>query len=569
MAEQTIKLDNGDTIIYELDRRNTMFYLKDLYKYRMADSSSAIVQGTGKWIPNEDDMVYDFANGLMRVSRQDLTDYHVDLVSWDLPKNTSDVSQEDVLVGVGPGTTSESYRVYIDTRTFPYGLDINGRLKMYGAQAKEVRVFRGTDISETGEVVSAYYNQSGDYISDAIPMVLAETTGVNISVKAPIKGFTSKLLNNGDVVTVVSYSDTDTIIDIAKMLVHRTNIVRHAQDADKRIVSIEVISPYLSKTEPNRLEVPINSTAASLAMQGKVTYNDGSTAIYDIVDETANGKMKLLGFQYWSPSISGRPQDMMLTYTPAEGEYSYLQGETGNGDVTQPYTVVGLPSDPAYSLKLFAFPTWVSSVVGYTLEFWMYDLTRAVAYRVPKSAIELVEPSPSFDGLNYLSTQYMTFAVNLNVLDAKYGTARHVQQVQISLLRDGSIRQSNWKLKFAANQQYWYGDTLEAVVKASGAGLSTINIGQGQTDQAVWLQRVFYNAEMLYDPQTENVVPTPTHFVIMTKTRSYEVPLSQWAQDVTFINDMGEGATVYVKWIRRLANTDLQLGVSGIPLHNA
>jgi len=571
MAEVEKKLSNGDTVIYfEGKRRKIEFNLDDIYKYRLVDDGSAIVRGKGTYVPMEGDRVWDWQLGFFRVARVDLTDYHVDLTFWEAPQAGSDIDLEDKLLGVGPGYTSESYRVYIDSTVFPHRLDMNSRLRAYGSGAKEVRIFMGVNVTDTGEVISQYYNANTmDYVGDAIPLEVVRTDDPNnLAIKSPRSAWTTKDVADGELVTAVVYNDQGSVTDMFKLLVQNTNVVRHPEDADKRVRAIELISPYLSSSEPNTLLVPLNVTVATLAMRAKVTYIDGSTATLDVTDETANGKFILGGLKYWSPSVSGQEQELTLFYQLSDGEeYSYLQGETANGKVKQTYKIRAKDVDYAYSLKLYAFPAWISGVQGYGLEYWLYDLTRKVARKVPKAAISLGTDGAPFDGLDYTSTQHVKFGVDLSVVDVAYGDATHAQSMQIALLRDGGVNLSNWKVKFAGNQTDWFGDGLVAKVKAGSNGLSTVNFGLGLTDQAAWLEKVYYSASPLYDIQTEPRAPAPTHFIVVTKTRTVEVLISQWKNDITFINDLTEGQTIYLKWIKRLAGGDLQLGVSGFPVH--
>lgn len=571
MADIEKKLSNGDTIIIA-DRRNDTLNLVDVYKYRLVDSGPEIVDGTGKYVPKQDDLIYDFAIGWMRVARVDESDYHVDLTIWKLPTNDDDVDNVDELLGVGPGSTSESYRVYIDTRVFPHRLDVNSRLRAYSDTAKEIRVFRGYDISPTGQVISANYDpETKEYLGDAIPMKLVQTADPgNLGIMAPMSGYTTIGLKNGAPVTVVTYNMAGSPIDIARMLVHNTNVIRHPEDYAKRVKSIELISPYLSKTEPNVLEVPLNATQATLSLRAKVTYTNGQTSTQDVSDETSNGKFILVGFTYWSPQIPGEEQKLTLFYSLSEGEeYSYLQGETANGKVREEYYIRAMPVDPAYTLKLFSFPVWKDSVSGYVLEHWLCDLARQITRRAPKAAVSLVDGSGAFDGLDFTTNQRLRFGVDLSVVDPAYAGHRFAQLVQIALLRPGgSVGAGNWKVKFSDNQLGWYGDQLQATVHSGSAGLSTVNIANNISNKDVFLDTLYYSTNPLYDPQTEVAAPAPTHFVLVTKTRSFEVPISQWATNVTFVNDLLEGETLYIKWIKRTYDSDLQLGVSGLPVHS-
>lgn len=574
MAENVIPLPDGGYVVTDKDRYyNVTMNIKNLFKYRLVDDGSDIVAGEGHYVPNVDDMVFAFELGMFRVSRVDYTTFVADLVLWEAPKSQSDIGVEDVLLGVGPGYQSETWRCFIDTRTFPHRLQVNKALHLYGDECKSLIIYNGINITATGEVISAYYDQSGDYVSEEIPLTLVATEKLdNRSIKAPIMGYTSKKFPDGALVTAVAYNDQGMQISYAKLLVMNTNLTRRPDESMKRVRSIELLSPYLSKTEPNTLRVPLNYTVASLVLQGRVTYIDGKQRIFDVVDETANGKFKLLGLKYWSPSITGTPQDLDLVYSLSESEeYSYLQGETWNGAVREPYRIIAEPNDPARSLKLYAYPTWAGDVIGYVLDYWLFDLNRQVARRVPRGAVSLDPTSAPFDGQEYTIAQHLKFGVDLYAVDVEYGQgARHVQSSQITLLRAGSIANStNWKLRFSGNQKGWYGEALQAVVKAGTGGVSTVNIANGAANKEVFLEKLYYGTEPLYDPQVENKAPEPTHFIIVTKTRTVTVPIGQWMNDIAFINDLTEGETIYVRWIKRGAGgLDLQLGVSGLPTHS-
>lgn len=569
MAEVEIPLGNGDTVIVFKDRRRLQFDLQDLYQYSLLDSGNEVVKTlAGKHIPNENDLVHDFEMGWFRVSRVDYTTYVAELAIWEVKDEGPTLEQLDVLLGTGPGYASETWRCYLDTRVFPHLLQVDNQLHIRGSESHEIRIFKGVNVSASGEVISAYY-VNNEYVNDAIPLEVYATTKLdNVAEKVPKMGYTSRKLNDGEVVTAVTYNIHGTPIDYNKLLIHNTNLTRRPDEAQKRVQGIKLISSRLSSSEPNVIEVPVNITAASLAMRAQVIYTDGTTAIMDVVDEEANGKFKLDGLKYWSPTVGGREQEVTLTYELSQNEeYSYLQGQTANGRVTEPYLIRGIESDPAYSLKLYAFPTWKDDVNGYLLDYWLYDATRQTALRVPRNAVELHQDSSPFNGIDFTTIQNMKVGVKMGLIDPSYGDYVHVQQFMVSLLRSGGQRLSNWKMKFSGNQPDWYGDNLMAKVTSAGGGLSNIELANGFTKQEDWLATLYARINPLYDNANEPGAPTPTHVIITTNTRTFELPISQWATKTVFVNDVAEGGTIYLKWIKRMINGDLQLGVSGVPVH--
>lgn len=570
MAEVTIPLGNGDSVIINKDRRRLQFDLQDLYKYSLLDSDNVVVKTEfGKWVPNENDLVHDFEMAQwFRVSRVDYTTYVAELAVWETKDEGPTLAELDVLLGTGPGYASETWRCYLDTRVFPHLLQLDNQLHIRGSESHEIRVFKGVNVSASGEVISAYY-VNNEYVNDAIPLEVYATTKLdNVAEKVPKMGYTSRKLNDSEVVTAVTYNIHGTPIDYNKLLIHNTNLTRRPDEAQKRVQGIKLISSRLSSSEPNVIEMPVNITAASLAMRGQVTYTDGSIAIMDVVDEEANGKFKLDGLKYWSPSVGGREQEVTLTYELSQNEeYSYLQGQTANGRVTEPYLIRGIESDPAYSLKLYAFPTWKDDVNGYLLDYWLYDATRQTALRVPRNAVELHPDSSPFNGIDFVTIQTMKVGVKMGLIDPSYGDYVHVQQFQVSLLRSGGQQQTNWRMKFSGNQPDWYGTNLQARVTNAGGGLSNIEMANGFTKLEDWLGAVYTPINPLYDNANEPGAPTPTHVIITTNTRTFELPISQWATPTVFVNDVIEGGTIYLKWVKRMINGDLQLGVSGLTVH--
>lgn len=566
MTDRVIALPNGDSIILgQEDRRNVEFNIKDLYKYKFVESSQSVYT-SGKYVPKIDDKVYDYALGYFRVTA--VRDYVAELTKWELPKEPSQSGVEDILLGTGPGYTSETWVALLDTTKFPHLLDIDSRLHVYGSEAKEVIIYHGVNITDSGEIVSAMYDQSNNYTGPAIPLEVVATTKLNnVAIKTPKMGYCRRELHDGELVTAVVHNVHGNVISINKLKIHRTNLVRRPEESDRRIQSIELISPYLSKTNLNTLEVDINATVETMALRGKVNFSNGESMVMDVGDDDSSSKFRLLGIKYWSPTIMSTAAEMTLVYRlDRTGEIAYLQGETATGQITRTYKIIPKPVNPAFTLKLYVFPRWTNPINGWTLDYWLYDLERQVGRRVTSGAVSLSEGSQVFDGRDYTRVQRLNLSVNLTMVDPSYGGHRHVQSVQIALLREGSQTGNKWKVKSSSNQVEWFGDGLEARISSAGAGLFTLDMKNGAINGTEWLEKMYYKLDPLHDPRNEVKAPEPTHMNIVTSQRTVEVPVNQWNTPITFINDLKQGETLYIQWIKRLANNDLQLGVTGIPV---
>lgn len=579
MIDREITLPSGDTILINEDRRSLQFYVGDLYKYRLVEQSQDVITRGGKYVPNVDDIVIDYDLGMFRVSYVDPTTYVANLNKWDLKDNTPEVSEEDRFLNSGTGYQSESWRIFLDTRTLPYHLEIDEGFRTYGNKSVYIKLFKGIDTSENGIIISAYYNQNGEYVSDRIPLeVVANVRDDvfsphavinNIAIKAPKIGYTTKDLNNGEYVTLVAYSQDGTPVRSARFLIHKTNIYRRVEDTQRRVTGIQLLTSYLSETESNRIYVPININVASIILIGRVSYEDGTYRDIPVGEEGTNSKFMIYGLKYWSPTVAGIPQKVHLVYQLSQSEeYSRMEGESESGLVKEAYQIVASELDPSMSLKLFAYPMWLNPTVGYALNYWLYDLARQEYHKVPANVVEFTETSRVFDGGDYSSAQTLTVGVRLGEVDSKWGTHRHVQTFQIALLRDGNLPATNWRVRHTTSQSRWFGEGKEALVSVGTGQLRVFDLTCGYTDLDVWLEEMYYIQNPLYDNLSESRAPRPTHFILDTGVNTYDIPVENWNNQFSVISNLLQGETVYLHFVRRDVNGELQLATTGIPTHN-
>lgn len=521
----------------------------------------------GSYVPNPDDMVHDWDQGFFRVAGVDYTTGLSDLRPWTININPTEISNEDILLGSGPGYQSEMWRVYLDTRKIPHLFQVDGRLHIYGSAAQYVKIFLGTDVSINGQVISAFYDQNNTFLGENIPLELVGTETIdNIAIKAPMTGFTNLSLDDGEVVTVVVYSANGSVVSKAKMLIDNTSLVRRTDASKKYVTGIRLESPFLSEADPALIEFPINVTIATVAMIGVVMYSDGSEVRMPI---SADGSTRftLFGLNHYVPTIEGQTVPLTLNYVLAADEYAFIQGPTANESITERYRAKTIKADNSYSVKLFVYPVWKDSINGYTLDFWLYNLDRLEYFRVPKNLVEVTAGARNFDGLDFLTVQKLSLSVNLGAIDAKYSSYRHTQTFNVSLKAPGTDRLTNWTINFNPSEIDEFGEGLEAKLTFINTNNWLLNIGNDYNSKEEWLRHLFYATQPLYDTFSEIEAPAPNYFAVRSKLRRTEYSIEQWNSDLTFLNDMLEGETIFIEWIRRTPTTDLQLGVTGLPIH--
>lgn len=519
----------------------------------------------GQYVPNVGDFVVDPDQGFFIVTAVDYTTGESTLTEWSIPTKTDTDKEEDVLVSVGISPVAESYRAFLDTSVTPHVIAPSGRLHVYGSDIEYYKLFKGTDITSTGKVIGFVRDTNGNVLGENIPFEEVASAGTTTkAIKAPTPCYTTETMEDGERVTLAAYSKEGHLRSYTGLVVVNSGAARYLSAARRYVKSIAISSPWLSSSDPTVIEVPINAPFQTLPMTGVVSYSDGSTETMSL----ENSRMTLKGRESFVPSVTGMTYDLVLTYQLASDELSYEQSPTTDRILTQRYTAKTLAPDNAYSVKLFMYPVWSTSTGQYQLEYWLYNIDRQTFYNVT-SHVELGTNSVGFDPSTYGTLQTVTVAVDLNKVDTKFKQFRHYQQFQVTLVAKGTENSTNWMVKFTSAQSGFGKDVTAKITQQNGVNAATLNIKQDATSKELWLQKLFYAIEPLYNDVTgtETMAPAPTHFRVVTNHNKYERTVDQWDQTFDIVNDLDQGAVLYIEWIYRTDSTDLQLGITGLPVH--
>ncbi len=543
-------------LIRDPNRSFSTWNIKDIYNG---------TANTGYYVPNVDDLVIDWDEGWFRVIAVDLTTGLSTLDKWTPPREAEGISTEDILLGSGPGVVAESYRAYLDTSVMPHTLACDSRLHLYGTQAGYIKIFKGVNIGVDGDVISAYYDQSGNFLGENIPLELvAMPSQNNLAIKSPMVGYTLREFDDGEVVTAVVYSDDGQTLSTAKLLIKNTAFIRTTDASMKYIQSIDLESPFISASNPRLIQYPINMPVASLNLFGVVTYSDGSK-IRLPVDGT---KFSVFGLDNYIASIQGQELPVALVYNLSENEYNYMANPSGPRTISKEYKATTLEADGAYSIKLFTYPVWIDELHGYRLETWMYNLDRQRVYNVT-NYVQAAQGSRAFDPVTYGSVQRISLAVDMNRVDSAYARYRHAQTFEIALLTEGTEQLvDNWTVGFSPNQDPPYGREMEAKAKMVNQNLWQLRIDNLETMFDRWLDKTYYATQPLFDPEAENRAPAPNYFAIVFDTYRVEFPISQWDKILQLTRMPDEGRPIFIQWIKRSDTNDLQLGISAMACHH-
>lgn len=514
--------------------------------------------GTGNVVPNVNDWVVSELEGFKKVVSIDLTTGTSTLAPITFSNDNNNApGLDDILDSKGPGTYPESFRVYIDSSVTPHRLAVDKRVKVPGSDVAHMKVFLGTDV-ENGKVISRMYNQTGVATSENIPMESIQ--GTNNTVKRPIVGYASEMVNTNEVVTAVFYDAGGTAVEIARFIVVDTTWVREVNAETKIITSVQLVSPFLSDSDPDKLNVPINLPIENIDVKGQINYNDGSRRILPI----DGGKLDIFGLSSYIPTIVNQVQPFSLIYYLDETEVSDNTMPGSIPFVKSSYSAVSTKVENAYAVKIFTYPVWVDAVTGYRLKHYLYNLARNIVYDVT-SKVHVATGSANFDPLLTGTTQRITFGLNLGEVDPSFREYTHLQTTFITLMRYGTDALTKWVVKYDAVSSS-YGENLNAEVTSAGNGNHNIKVKNGIATLEEWLDETYYKVLPLYDSTSESRAPEPNMFRVKYGTLDVVYPISQWDTDflVNFLPEAGELLTI--EFFLRTNTEDLELAVVGMPI---
>ena len=516
----------------------------------------------GRYCPKVDDAVWDWDQGLFRVIAVDESTSFCTLAKYVAPASNDTVTELDVLSGVGPGYPSESYRLYVDSSVTPATACVDSRIHLYSSTATKIKIFSGTDISIHGKVISRHYDNSGMLLGDTIPLeVIANAS--NRSIKAPVVGSVNTILADGEMVTVVVYDDAGGVRSTCRLLVQNSAFLKAVEDGSKHVMGIALVSPFIKDSDPYTIEFPINLPIEDMPLTGEVLFSDGSRK-----KMTVDGnRMALLGKDCYVATINGQRQKMTLTYYLDDNEAVYGASVGESRHLPMTYWAKTVEVNNAYSVKLFVFPCWNEVTSGYDLEYWLYNLDRDMAYEVT-SYVEIGSTSGPFNPRLYGVTQQITVAIDLNKVDGRLAAYRHVQNVFITLYNPGSweVEKTLWTAHQTIDQDPPFGLENVAKIYSSRVGDYRVKVDSGAATLEQWLRRMYYDTQPLVIQGVEAKAPTPSHFIVYANGLEREVAIADWDKEIPIGTGLTRGQTLFIKFISRTEDDDLQLAIAGLPV---
>lgn len=537
-------------------RRWQQWALSELY---IADDSES-----GAYVPNVGDLVTD-----LETRTQYVVSYRNPQVPYDFklePFAFAYRANTETIDGDLSPIARDAYKVLINKERAPATLNLMSQWATKGSANSYIRVFKGTDISNNGICISGYM-QNGKLVSDRIPLELAYVGNTsNKTLKHAVPGICTVIPEQGERLTVVVYNDVNDVTEISHTSALITNLSMVIDKPLKRITDIRLVSPHMSTSRNDQVELPLNVPVDDLLFTCEVVYATGKKQV------PVDGKrVKLQGIKTtgafdnkFISSTLGIEIPLILSYRLADDE-SYIGDSLVDGVVNRRYSAITERVDGAYSPKLFVVPKWRADGSGYRLEYYLTDLRRNGVYYAT-AYVRQAENSPAFDPLLYGVVQRIAVRVNTAEVSPTFKDHYHTEAFSIVLHGPGTDAGENFTIEYVKESPK-YGVGVYATFQPYNVTYNQLNITCGKASLQEWLAAVYATVYPVYDPSAESAPPTPTHFELVVNNRGYRYPITDWLKDLVVDTPIKDGDSLYIQWVMETAADDLYLGVSPMLLH--
>lgn len=513
--------------------------------------------GLNHYVPNVNDRVIDDdTNAWSKVTAIDPTTFVSTLLPIANATPDTQYTAAEQLISPDPRNPQSTMLLWVNTKVSPNEANIDERNLVFGTESKYAQFYVGSKTDGSATIFSAMYDSSGNLLGQNVPLVALNPPDNTIKSCPAFK--TTVALADGEIVTMVEYSESGIVTARQQLRVINSTFIRAMELGTKYITSISLISPWIDDTDPLLIKFPLNQLISAMNLIGVIHYSDGSTRQLP-VDGT---KFRIMGIepQFVSTIIDQKfPAVLKYTMDADEVAYGVTVGQTNF--ITQDYTVQSVAPDGQYTVKLYAYPVWVDAVTGYRLDWFLLNLDRNIWYRVTNLVNYVKALNPTLYGVK----QTIQVSIDLSEVNGTFKEYTFTQTVGITLMSRGDQQQTNWTIAFDPSQSPEYGINVKAVSTVNAAQLSTLDISQGLELLTDWLNLVFLNTKPLTSSAIEVSIPDPTHFQILTDQDAIqEFTIDQWNKSIQIPYVFTPYSTMYIRFIKRVANNDLILSIAGM-----
>lgn len=472
---------------------------------------------------------------------------------------------DSILVGLGE--QPKTMIAWLDTAQLPYSLALDSRHTINGSENTYARVFKGSDVSASGEVISAVFNGQ-TYVDDKIPLEMTKYDSHDITVLAEkyVPSFNTKtMLKVGEVITVVIYNAQNQMTHAKAFRIAHGASVRPVNASQKYITGIFLRSIFQHANDPYKLDFPLNAPIGALNVKGILRYSDNSEKEMD-VDDT---KFSLAGLEKFVATRPGQHIPLVLTYRLDQGEFASGALSVDGKRITEPYQLVTTTENGLYSPVLFGYPRWDNTANQYLMRWWLMDLSRMTIFDATPY-VQYNQTSEIFNGSKYDAMQFLSVRVRLSEVSASLPSWTHTQTLYVKLYNPlAQVRpQGKWEVGQENVAGDFYGENLTARVNTINQNNFEVALDNNITTLNEWLDKMYYKAKPVYSLYRESAPPMPSHFTVINDSQNEQTfPIAQWNRAFKIFTNLQAKGNLVIRWDKQMANGGvLYLATTELPM---
>lgn len=554
---------------------NTLLYdpLRGFRAWNIADIwLGPEIIGSGVNVPNIGDLVVDWDQGFFRVtdvateslSPGEVPSYIPVLTLYD-PDRVKSASGETLYGSVSGYQPSIMNRAFYDNTVNPFTISLDSKYKILGSEANVIKLFKGTNTKQTGEVISLKYNSSGNIAGENIDLVRLDP--INDSVKRPDTIYTLTDLEEGELVTAVIYSLEGNVVGETTFIVKHSSLIRAVESDNTYLESVSLVTSLLDSVELDLIKIPANVPVAGSDMMARLHYSNGATALVNI-----DGiKCKLHGLDNFNTSIAGVTSNVILSYYPDDTENVINLTSSTVRTISKEYRVQTVTSDLDHSFKIYVSPKWNASTFMYDFSYYLTNLSYDLFILLDPVdiTVELADGGP-VDFTKSGGVQDIRLAVHIpDVIPMGFPDYTFVQAMKIEL-GDHLANTNAWILDYVGDGVDAFGVTTK--FQFSDVGLYPLEIKATANTIQEWFIKLYYSLHPIFDPTTAFNAPTPTHFRLQYDGfTTADLGIAEWDLYQNHLGSVNgtEKTTVDIIWLQETSTLEskLILGISPVMAH--
>lgn len=550
-VEQSITY-NGTTLIIYNNRKPDAYAFEDIF-----DPSNPT---SGKYFPSVYSLVIKTDGSLYYVASRDETTFTTTLKPCSFI--TTDDSTNVNIVSYG----NDKFCVYQDIRTDPHKLVVDAKFLVYGNNLVEYALYRTTEDGNE-ECISMYFGSDGEFFSNRIPV--ASISEEYPTYKYATNCHTTFDLTEGDPLTLRVFNNLGNVAAELTVFVRNATWLNDLESQSNPIVSLNMTA---NQVQGDDFYLYAKQDASHLNVQPYLIFADGSKTNISV----DNLQCFLYGLEDFSPSYPGKNQKLICKYFLNYKETAVGSTSLNNKRfLTCEKNLLVLSNHDEYTVKLSCIPLWDNNKASYYLRWFAYTDVRDAVHDV--TDLVTISADTPFDGTvtKFATEQHLVLNYNLQSIFDSDNEINGTQDIYITL------HPSTEYVRYT----YRSDDDDEAHVFGADGSIVRRPIICHDTENGTYfiptsvfmnldafLESFYLQADPPYDPKSETVAPTPTHFVVRDSLNGSQliggpIPIESYGQEwPTIIGTPSlTGNTVLVEFVSEVTSTGYSL-LFGVPV---